>query len=175
MNIEDKGYALARLNADQSDFITLLLLQRRYFEALALCESQKNNVENLFNTGVSLYYLNRYEHALTSFQKALQVLNKQLPMTTSSLSVSLIEQYFHNKQLHEIQVFSMGGINKAYLEGFTDMTRLYLACNILLCMDKLEMWEEMQQLSGSLFSQHKLSFIQKLLQRYTSKIQEQED
>lgn len=172
MNIEDKAYAIAKLNGDQSDFITLLLLQKRYFEALALCESQKNNVENLFNTGVSLYYLKKYDKALTSFQKSLQLLNTQLPMVASALSVSLIEQYFHNKQLHEIECFSMAGISSVYMQTFTDMTRLYLACNILLCLDKLEMWDQMQQLSGSLFSAHKLAFVQKLLQRYTQKLQE---
>lgn len=166
MKIQDKAYAVANLEEDQSDFIILLLLQKRYFEALILCESQRNDIENLFNTGICYYYLKQYDKALQCFKTSLSFLNKQLPAQSGKTNIALIEQYLHNKQLFEIEHFSMAGIGPHYVARFADMTKLYLACNILLCMEHLEMWEDIDQIGTSFFGQYKISFVQKLLQRY---------
>ncbi|WP_010252676.1 hypothetical protein [Myroides injenensis] len=169
MLLENKKYPVANCTTDNKSLIGLLLLQKRFYEANLLLEQEKESVVTLFNKGVAFYFLEKYAEALSSFQQSLSLLNNQLPLSTDTIAKTNIEYQFYNKEKEHVQEVSMKGITEDYLFLFTDTTKVYLLFNILLCMEKLELWSDIHRVGSTLHSQYKISFVQKLLKRSNEK------
>ncbi|MTG98175.1 hypothetical protein GJV76_08540 [Myroides sp. BIT-d1] len=164
MKLENRSYELQQITSSDEQLIVLLLLQKRYIEACKLCEQEEDSVQNFFNKGIAYYYCQGYELALSCFKEALSSIAHLLGDSSESMvSKENIEKHFYNKEREDLETLCMQGVTRLYVNHFTEITRFYLLCNILMCMEKLEMWAEIDTLSSTMYGKQKISFVQKLL------------
>lgn len=167
MLLGDRRDLPANIEKDFAQLVVTLTLQKRYYEASFILEKQQDSIVKLFNQGICLYYLEQYKDSLEVFKKALTLLNSQLPIHTNAMAKEAVELQLQHKQIDEMESVCMQAISEEYLQLFGDMTKLYLLCNLLLCMEKLQMWSDITQLATTVNTKYKISYVQALLEKTT--------